>query len=104
MGRLGQGALVVVLNNGGYAIEAALHAGPYNEVAAWRFAALPAALCPPAASGLRAATAAQLAAALRSAPAARPALLECLLHPDDCSPALISWAALVAKANSRPPK
>ncbi len=46
MARLGQGALVLVLNNAGYAIEEALHAGPYNQVAPWRYALLPAAWGP----------------------------------------------------------
>jgi len=32
-----------------------------------------------------------------------PTLIECIIDRDDCSPELISWGRLVARANARPP-
>jgi pyruvate decarboxylase len=32
-----------------------------------------------------------------------PTLIECIIDRDDCSPELISWGHLVARANARPP-
>ena len=55
--------------------------------------------------GVRVTNGGELAAAIKLALAnpEGPTLIECLIDRDDCSPELISWGRLVARANARPP-
>ncbi|MEV6296653.1 thiamine pyrophosphate-dependent enzyme [Streptomyces sp. NPDC051896] len=67
--RQGLTPVIVLVNNDGYTVERAIH-GPraaYNDIAAWNWQAVPAALGVPDALVLGAATPAELAAALRTA-------------------------------------
>ncbi|MFF3564891.1 alpha-keto acid decarboxylase family protein [Streptomyces sp. NPDC002574] len=83
--REGCAPIVLLVNNGRYAIENALHGGErsYNDIARWNWSSLPAAMGG-SATTLRASTAAELRAALgRLADPAGPVLLEAVLPASD---------------------
>jgi indolepyruvate decarboxylase len=97
-----------LINNRGYTIEVEIHDGPYNNIKNLDYAGLMQAVNADdgQGQGFVAATAGQLAEAIRAALAHRggPTLIECRIDRDDCSPELISWGHLVAMANGRPPR
>jgi TPP-dependent 2-oxoacid decarboxylase len=94
---LGQGLapVIIVLNNGGYTVERAIHqpdAG-YHQIPAWDWTALPVAVGPVTSPvALRAITSHELAWALNAASyhagAGRPVLIEADLGADDAPPLL----------------
>ncbi len=98
--------LIFLVNNRGYAIESAIHEGPYNEVHNWDYAGLVAVFNGDSGQGrgVRVGTGRELEQAVEAALAHSegPTLVECCIDKDDCSASLISWGTLVTKANSRP--
>ena len=89
---LGQGLtpIVVVLSNGGYTIERAIHraSAGYHEIPAWDWTALPATVAPASSPvALRVETSHELAWALNAAHyhtgAGRPVLIEAVLGAED---------------------
>jgi indolepyruvate decarboxylase len=86
--RNGLNPVVVVFNNAGFGTERPMQDGPYNDVATWQYHRLPEFLDAGRSHLVR--TEDELDAALRAAQADRScfALLEVLLEPRDCSPAL----------------
>ncbi|WP_436774884.1 alpha-keto acid decarboxylase family protein [Yinghuangia sp. YIM S09857] len=98
MARAGAAPVVLVLNNGGYTIERAIHPtdAPYNDIAPWRYADLPAAFgAGDRALSRRVTTAAQLDAALAEADRNpdRMVLIEAVLGPEDYPGRLAAIAA-----------
>ena len=99
--------IIFLINNHGYTIEVEIHDGPYNNIKNWDYAGLIQAFNAEdgRGRGMRATNGGELASAIEAAVANRdgPTLVECLIDRDDCSPELISWGRLVARANARPP-
>jgi alpha-keto-acid decarboxylase len=104
---LGQGLapVIIVLNNGGYTVERAIHqpdAG-YHQIPAWDWPELPAAVGPAASAvALRVITSDELARALSAASfyvrAGRPVLIEAALGTDDTPPLLRELTRALAAA------
>jgi indolepyruvate decarboxylase len=98
-------AIIVIVNNAGYTVERAIH-GPakaYNDIAAWRWTDLPAALGGDGfAHGVRAETPGDLAAALvdARADAERLTLIEAVTPALDVPPLLTAVAEAAAQANA----
>ena len=105
--RHGTRPIIILVNNHGYIIEDAIHEGPYNKIKNWDYAGLMAVLTnrEGAGLGLRAKTAGELAAALKTALGhAGPCLIEVEIDPTDCSPTMREWGTRVAAANGKPPR
>jgi len=101
----GVAPVVIVINNGGYTTERAIHrpTAAYHRIPAWDWTTVPAALARGASPlALRAATEAELRAALSAAARAadRPVLIEAVLDETDAPPMLLDLARLVAAADS----
>jgi pyruvate decarboxylase len=98
--------IIFLINNYGYTIEVEIHDGPYNDIKNWDYAGLIQAFNAEDGSGLgmRVSNGGELAGAVETAVANHdgPTLIECIIDRDDCSPELISWGRLVARANARP--
>lgn len=107
--RVGAAPIVIVVNNGGYTIERAIHPteAPYNDIAPWRYTDLPAAFGDDTALTRRATTPAELDAALAEAgaaalePDARMILIEAVVGPEDYPGRL---AAIAAKYRTAAPR
>ncbi len=86
--------IIFVLNNKGYVIERLIHDGPYNDIQNWQYGKLSAVF--DGAEGFRVQTEEELEKAIAAALAekGRPALIEVVLDPRDCSDLL---AALCRK-------
>ena len=99
--------IIFLINNHGYTIEVEIHDGPYNNIKNWDYAGLIQAFNAEdgRGRGMRVTNGGELAAAIKAAVANHdgPTLIECIIDRDDCSPELISWGRLVARANARPP-
>jgi pyruvate decarboxylase len=99
--------IIFLINNHGYTIEVEIHDGPYNNIKNWDYAGLIQAFNAEDGRGLgmRVSNGGELAGAIEAALANHdgPTLIECIIDRDDCSPELISWGRLVARANARPP-
>jgi len=101
----GLAPVVIVLNNGGYVVERAIHSpsARYHRIPAWDWTKLPAALAADASPvAVRAATAGEFDAALRAAAghAGRPVLIEAVLGETDAPPLLQDLARALAARNS----
>ncbi|WP_337063315.1 alpha-keto acid decarboxylase family protein [Kineococcus sp. G2] len=87
---------VLLLNNGGYTVERAIRSpeAPYQDITAWDWTALPAALGAPGTATHRAGTPAELVEVLGKvrADAGRPALVEVVLPRDDAPESLVRLA------------
>ncbi|MCI2238554.1 thiamine pyrophosphate-dependent enzyme [Paenibacillus sp. TRM 82003] len=87
---------VLLLNNGGYTVERAIRSpeAPYQDITAWDWTALPAALGAPGTSTHRAGTPAELVEVLGKvrADTGRPALVEVVLPRDDAPESLVRLA------------
>jgi indolepyruvate decarboxylase len=100
-------ALVVVVNNGGYTVERAIHGRDkaYNDIAPWRWTQLPAALGAGEAEAVavRAQTTGELVDALAQADRQRDrlTLIEAVTDPLDVPPLLVAVAQAAAAANAR---
>ncbi len=103
-----QEPLIFLVNNRGYVIESEIHEGPYNYFKNWDYAGLLTVFNADSGRGLglRASTAGELSAAIEMARAhtGGPALIECQIAHDDCTPQLLTWGREVALANGRPPQ
>jgi indolepyruvate decarboxylase len=99
--------IIFLINNHGYTIEVEIHDGPYNDIKNWDYAGLIQAFNAEDGRGfgMRVSNGGELATAIEAAIANHdgPTLIECIIDRDDCSPELISWGRLVARANARPP-
>jgi pyruvate decarboxylase len=99
--------IIFLINNHGYTIEVEIHDGPYNNIKNWDYAGLIQAFNAEdgRGRGMRVTSGGELAGAIEAAVANHdgPTLIECIIDRDDCSPELISWGRLVARANARPP-
>jgi len=102
---LGQGLapVIIVLNNGGYTVERAIHQrdASYHQIPAWDWTALPAAVGPVTSPvALRVSTSHELAWALNAARyhagAGRPVLIEAVLPADDVPPLLQELTRVLA--------
>jgi indolepyruvate decarboxylase len=101
----GLAPVVIVLNNGGYTIERAIHSpsAAYHRIPAWDWAKVPATLAGGSSPvAVRAATAREFSAALRTASdnAGRPVLIEAVLGETDAPPLLQDLARALAARNS----
>ncbi len=104
--RYGTRPIIVWVNNHGYIVEDAIHEGSYNEIKNWDYAGLMAVFSHGEGKGLglRARTAGELAAAMKTAlDHAGPCLIEVDIDPSDFHPALREWGVRVAAANGRAP-
>ena len=106
MAREGIAPVIIVVNNGGYTVERAIH-GPdayYNDIVTWRWPDLPATLGVPDALTRTVTTCGELDAALAEAADHREQmiLLEVVLRPDDVPPLLGELARAAAAANRTP--
>ena len=103
--RCGCRGLILLLNNGGYTIEAMIHDGPYNPVQPWRYASLVEAFGggEGRAWGRVVRTEAELLDALEAAQGFEGlAFIEVMLEPRDCHPSLVTWGAALARYNAQP--
>jgi indolepyruvate decarboxylase len=106
--RLELAAVIVVVDNGGYTIERAIHGPtqPYNDIPGWDWTGLPDVLGPGRPSVTRrAATTGQLRDVLDEAAAdqARLWLIQAMLPEMDAPPLLESLARAASRANTRIP-
>lgn len=103
MAREGITPVIVVVNNGGYTVERAIHGREayYNDIVGWRWTDLPAALGVTDALTRTVRTCGELDGALADAAEHRDrmVLLECVLRPDDVPPLLEELAQAAAAAN-----
>jgi TPP-dependent 2-oxoacid decarboxylase len=91
--RTGQRPIVFVLNNDGYAIERAIHDGPYNEIARWKYHRLTEVL---GGRGFDVRTEDELEKALEQAKAsAELSLVEIHVGRDDVSPTFQRFAEIL---------
>jgi indolepyruvate decarboxylase len=100
----GLAPVVIVLNNNGYAVERAIHSpsSGYHRIPAWNWTAVPATMAGDSSPvAVRATTAAEFAAALRTAQdnAGRPVLIEAVLGEADAPPLLQDLAWVLASRN-----
>ncbi|PSS09827.1 Pyruvate decarboxylase [Actinidia chinensis var. chinensis] len=104
----GCGSIIFLTNNGGYAIEAKIHDGPYNVIKKWDYTALVNAIH----NGHGNLWAAQvrceeeLVAAVDMAMGDKKdylCLIEVMLHKHDTSKELLHWVAKLVDANASPP-
>lgn len=105
--RYGAKPIVVLVNNGGYTIEAEIHDGPYNKIKNWNYADLIGVFDAGEGKslGIKANTVGEFEQALTRALAHDgPCLIEIPIDPHDCSPQLREWGSRVAIANGRPPR
>ena len=102
--RYGCSGLLVLMNNGGYAVETMIHEGPYNAIQPWRYADLIEVFRGGGRGwGRVARTEAELVDALAAARSTEGlCLLEAVLDPGDCNRSLRTWGAAVAAYNARP--
>ena len=105
MAREGVAPVIVVVNNGGYTVERAIH-GPnayYNDITDWRWPDIPGALGVTDALTVTVRTCGELDDAFAAAAdnADRMILIEAILRPDDVPPLLQEIAESAAAANSR---
>jgi TPP-dependent 2-oxoacid decarboxylase len=104
-GREGLAPVVVVVNNDGYTVERAIHGATaeYNDITAWRWADLPAALGVADALTFRVATFGELDDALTAAAATRDRMvfIEAVAARMDIPPLLTELAQSASAANSR---
>ncbi|GAS86667.1 alpha-keto acid decarboxylase family protein [Mycolicibacterium brisbanense] len=104
-GREGLAPVVVVVNNDGYTVERAIHGvtAEYNDITAWRWSDLPAALGVTDALTFRVTTCGELADALAAAAATadRMVFIEAVLARMDIPPLLTELAQSASEANSR---
>ncbi|MDV3130334.1 alpha-keto acid decarboxylase family protein [Mycobacterium sp. 21AC1] len=103
-GREGLTPVIIVVNNDGYTVERAIH-GPkasYNDIAAWRWTDLPAALGVPDALTFQAGTYGELDEALAAAAAAsdRMVFIEAVVAQMDIPPLLTELAQSASAANA----
>ena len=105
--RYGLPGVLVVLSNGGYAIEAMIHNGPYNTIRNWNYARLAEALegtpeDPPRLRARVVRTEADLLEALEGSRSFKGlTFLEVVLDPLDCNKVLMGWGTAVAAYNAR---
>ena len=105
--RYGLKPIIFLINNGGYTIEVEIHDGPYNTIKNWNYAELVHVFNSEDGNGFscKASTEGELEEAIKQATAHDgPALIEVLIHRDDCSKDLLVWGGHVAKNNGRPPR
>jgi indolepyruvate decarboxylase len=101
----GLAPVIIVLNNGGYTTERAIHSpsATYHRIPAWDWAKVPATLAGASSPvAVHAATAREFAAALGTASdnAGRPVLIEAMLGETDAPPLLRDLARVMAARNS----
>ncbi|QDT93501.1 thiamine pyrophosphate-binding protein [Gimesia algae] len=105
--RYGLKPIIFLINNGGYTIEVEIHDGPYNTIKNWNYAELVHVFNAEDGNGFscKARTEGELDEAIKQATAHDgPALIDVLIHRDDCSKNLLVWGGHVAKNNGRPPR
>ncbi|OBC16423.1 indolepyruvate decarboxylase [Mycobacterium sp. 852013-50091_SCH5140682] len=104
-GREGLAPVVVVVNNDGYTVERAIHGATaeYNDITAWHWSDLPAALGVADALTFRVSTCGELDDALTAAAATgdRMVFIEAVLARMDIPPLLTELAQSASEANSR---
>ena len=104
MAREGIAPVIVVVNNGGYTVERAIHGADayYNDIPGWCWTEVPHSLGVTDALTFTVRTAGELDSALAAAAAHRDRmiLLEVILHPDDVPPLLEVLAQSAAAANN----
>jgi len=99
--RYGCPGLIVLLNNGAYAIEVMIHDGPYNNLQNWDYAAMAKSVKGQAALFSQAVrTEGELAAALAKARTFQGlSFLEVVLDRTDCNKTLLGWGTAVGEYN-----
>jgi pyruvate decarboxylase len=99
--------IIILSNNNGYAIEAKIHKGPYNEVKNWDYSGLIEVFNAGKGHGrgMKATNGLELSQAIESALSnlKGPTLIECILDREDCTQSLTSWGKLITEATTRPP-
>lgn len=95
--RHGFASVILLMDNGGYGTERFLHPGPFNDIHAWNYAALPQVFG--GGTGYIAATEAEFDAALSAAWADRSgvSLIQVKLSEEDASPVLTRLAARMSR-------
>lgn len=100
--------MIFLVNNRGYVIEIKIHDGPYNYIKNWDYAGLIEVFNAGEGHGLglKATTGGELRDAIEKARANTrgPTLIECALDRLDCTDDLVTWGAIVARTNDRPPQ
>ncbi|MFT4044393.1 MAG: alpha-keto acid decarboxylase family protein [Gordonia sp. (in: high G+C Gram-positive bacteria)] len=103
-GREGLSPVIVIVNNNGYTVERAIHGEKayYNDIVAWDWLQIPAALGVPKAQTFRATTPGELDAAFAAAAAdpARMTFIEAVVAEMDVPPLLADLARSASKANA----
>jgi TPP-dependent 2-oxoacid decarboxylase len=95
--RAGLAPIVFVLNNEGYAVERAIHDGPYNEIAPWRYHRITEML---GGRGYDVHTEEQLETALAAARASRElSVIEVHVDRNDVSPTFTRFAGILNRRN-----
>jgi TPP-dependent 2-oxoacid decarboxylase len=95
--RAGLRPIVIVLNNDGYAAERAIHDGPYNEIARWKYHRITEVF---GGRGYEVRTEDQLEAALSEAAASQElSLIEVHIDRDDISPTFQRFAKILGQRN-----
>jgi len=105
MAREGVAPVIVVVNNGGYTVERAIHGADayYNDITGWRWPEVPGALGVTNSFTVTVRTCGELDDAFAAAAdhADRMVLIEAILRPGDVPPLLQEIAESAAAANSK---
>ena len=98
--------IIILVNNGVYIIEAAIHDGPYNTIKNWYYSKFIDVLNAQDGNGLglRATTQSELKSALDKAfKHTGVTLIEVIIDKDDCNKNLLKWGSRVSAFNAKPP-
>jgi pyruvate decarboxylase len=105
--RYGLDPIIILINNGGYIIEAEIHDGPYNRIKNWKYSELVNVFNAEDGNGwgCQVTTEAELIAAIETARHHKGlCLIEVITDKDDCNKNLLEWGSRVAANNMKPPR
>ena len=99
--------IIILVNNGVYVIEAAIHDGPYNTIQNWHYSKFIDVVNAHNGNGLglRVTTETELKAALAKAVQhTGVSLIEVIIDKNDCNKNLLKWGSRVSAFNNKPPE
>jgi pyruvate decarboxylase len=105
--RYGLNPIIILINNGSYVIETAIHDGPYNVIKNWQYSELVNVFNAADGNGwgTRVTTETELIAALEKTDHHKGlCLIEAIINKDDFNRDILKWGRHVAANNNKPPR